>query len=149
MHKTFTELDQTLKTNPADSTAWYAKGDELANVGRHFEALICFEKALELQPNYGAAWVFRGAELIHLSRYKEALISCDRAIELDPKNTEAWIFKGAALQRLHRFAEAYVCYDRALGVRRRPLFSRLKQKLVSRSKSILLSVNSRRSFTCR
>jgi tetratricopeptide (TPR) repeat protein len=149
MHKSFTELDQTLKTNPADSTAWYEKGDELANAGRHAEALACFNRAVQLQPVYCAAWVFRGAELIHLGRYQEALESCDRALELEPKNTEAWIFKGAALQQLNRYDEAYACYDKALGVRRNSGLSKIKRKLISRLRSAFVSVNQNRSFTCR
>ena len=50
---------------------------------RYEEALVSFDRALELDVNDKWAWASRGDALDTLKRFEEALESFDRAIELD------------------------------------------------------------------
>lgn len=94
-------------------TAWYARGEALAQLGHYTQALTSFDQAIVCNSNTSEAWVFRGVVLIHLQRYEDALASCDRALEIQPSDREAWIFRGAALQHLGEYKGAYASYDRA------------------------------------
>jgi tetratricopeptide (TPR) repeat protein len=117
MHQPPASIDRSFaaETNVAD---WYARGEALANMNRHSEALTCFDQLLELQPDHHKAWTFRGVVLIHLGRNHEALASCDRALALHPQDPEAWMFRGVALYRLSQYQAAYASYDKALGIQR-------------------------------
>ena len=35
-----------------DRQGWLNRGKILANLGRHKEALVCYEKAIEIKPDY-------------------------------------------------------------------------------------------------
>lgn len=106
-------FNRAIQVQSDSYTAWYGRGDALANLKRYPEALLSFNRAIELVPDKPEAWTFRGVVLIHLEQYQEALDSCDRAIALNPDDREAWTFRGVALQRLGRYKEAYASYHKA------------------------------------
>lgn len=108
-------LEQVLQQSSSPNK-WYNQGEMLANLGRYEEALVCFDKAVEVQPDDYAAWVFRGVVIIHLNRPEDALKSCNKALEIQNSDVQAWIFRGVALHRLGRYAEAYDSYNKALGI---------------------------------
>jgi tetratricopeptide (TPR) repeat protein len=69
----------------------------LLKENKYGEALICFDKALELRPTFVDAWIARGDAHEDCD---EAFKCYDKAIDLDPKSAKAWNAKG--------------CYDRAI-----------------------------------
>jgi tetratricopeptide (TPR) repeat protein len=107
----------TLLEMVEDIQLCFEQGEQLANQGFYGEALIQFDRIIEVQPESVPAWIFRAVVLLHLDRYQEALESCDQALTLSPTDAEAWLFRGVALQRLNRYREAYACYENALGDR--------------------------------
>ncbi|MDX9972578.1 MAG: serine/threonine-protein kinase [FCB group bacterium] len=122
----------------AEQTAafWSNKGGSLTQLGRLEEALLCYDKALEIDSRrvrawggeagsvmyidgvplseYAQAWSGKGVTLAELDRHKEAITCFDRALETDPENEVVLSNKGASLEILGRLNEALVCYDRAL-----------------------------------
>jgi DNA-binding response OmpR family regulator/Flp pilus assembly protein TadD len=62
------------------------------------EAILFFDKALEIDPHFAAAWHDRGMSLRELARDEEALNSIDNAVELEPDNEE-FLFNRAELLR--------------------------------------------------
>ena len=99
-----------------DAVDFNNKGVSLANLGRHEEALTCYERALEINPRDGIAWSNKGVALADLGRYAEALTCFERALEINPRKSLAWSNKGLALKKLGRPAEALTCYERALEI---------------------------------
>ena len=93
---------------------WTNKGTSLDTLGRHEEAIRCFDKALELDPRFVGAWSNKGNSLTDLGRNEEAILCCDKALELDPRNVDAWNNKGNSLNSLERFEEAIRCFDKAM-----------------------------------
>ena len=93
---------------------WSNKGFSLDSLGRHEEALRCFDKALELDPRDAAVWNNKGTSLGSLGRHEEAIRCYDKALELDPQHTSAWYNKGTVFSGLRRHEEAIRCYDKAL-----------------------------------
>ena len=99
-----------------DAVDFNNKGVSLANLGRHEEALTCYERALEINPRDGIAWSNKGVALADLGRHAEALTCFERALEISPRYLTAWSNKGLALKKLGRHAEALTCYERALQI---------------------------------
>jgi tetratricopeptide (TPR) repeat protein len=93
---------------------WFNKGNALLNLGNNEEAIVCYEKAIELDPNDAYAWNNKGLSLSNLARYEEAIKSYDKAIELDPNDATVFYNKGAILYNLARYEEAIKSYDKAI-----------------------------------
>jgi tetratricopeptide (TPR) repeat protein len=100
----------------AELDAWQLlnKGAGLSQLGRHQEAISCYDRALELDPGLESAWTAKGVALGELKRLKEALTCYDRTLELNPDSADALSNKGVILRALKRIEEATACYDRAL-----------------------------------
>ena len=67
--------DEFAVVNQSDPIEWTKKGVALYNQGKDDDALICFEKALELNSSFMKAWCDKGNALESLGRYDEALDS--------------------------------------------------------------------------
>jgi Flp pilus assembly protein TadD len=111
------ELEQALDLLPGMTVAWQDKGKALSALGRHEEALACFEQALALASNdpsaSGEILVPQGETLTAMGRHEEALACFDRALEISPFYMQAWYGKGQALSGLGRYSDALACYERA------------------------------------
>ncbi|MFM6040515.1 MAG: CHAT domain-containing protein, partial [Sphaerospermopsis kisseleviana] len=68
--------------------------------GRHEEAIISYNKAIEINPDFYQAWHARGGALHNLMQYEEALASYDKALEIKPDYHYAWIGRGNAVFNL-------------------------------------------------
>jgi len=47
--------DMVIARNQSNFMAWYYKGTTLSKMGRYDEAIVCFDRALEIKPDYTAA----------------------------------------------------------------------------------------------
>ena len=81
-----------------DHNSWYSAGNERAKDGDNEDALIAYDKALELDPNHVSAWNNKGIVLSRLKRFDEAIVCYDKAIEIDPKYANAWYNKAKAMR---------------------------------------------------
>lgn len=84
------------------------------NLGRHIEAIIAFDKALEINPKFTETWHGKGAALYKLGRFDSAIECFDKALEINPNFIEAWNNKGTALYNLGKRDSAIECFDKAL-----------------------------------
>jgi tetratricopeptide (TPR) repeat protein len=101
----------------ADEVVFNNEGVFLSDLGRHREALRCFERAIEVNPSYANLWCNKGRTLRAMGRNLEALECYDRAIACAPDEATLWGNKGNCLRDLHRGDEALRCYERALALR--------------------------------
>jgi tetratricopeptide (TPR) repeat protein len=119
------------------------KGNALRNLGRHGEAIDCYEKAIgiyrrlveegrvELENDLAMALVNKGVALSDLARHGEAIDCYEEAIgiyrrlveegrvELENDLARGLVNKGVALRNLGRHGEAIDCYEEAIGIYRR------------------------------
>jgi tetratricopeptide (TPR) repeat protein len=49
-----------IKIGEVDANIWYKRGNTNQRLGRHDEALKCYDKAVEMNPNYVMAWIKKG-----------------------------------------------------------------------------------------
>jgi tetratricopeptide (TPR) repeat protein len=95
---------------------WNNKGGSLAALGRHAEAISCYDQALAIDQRNAQAWNNKGNALTALGRFAEAIGCFDQALAINPRYGSAWQNKGAVLDALGRHAEAIGCFDQALAI---------------------------------
>ncbi len=88
-----------------DHNSWYNTGNENAKNGNNDDALIAYEKALEIDPNHVSSWNNKGIILSRVKRFEESIACYDKAIELNPEYANAWYNKANALRN---FAQSLV-----------------------------------------
>lgn len=69
---------------------WFDEGIELMRARKHQEAIIRFEKVVELDPEYPKVWFHLGFLYSHLYDKKKTMEYYRKALEMDPKDYEAW-----------------------------------------------------------
>ena len=95
---------------------WNNKGGSLAALGRHEEAIRCYDAALEIDSELPKVWNNKGSALSAMGRSKQALECFDRALAIDPRFAMAFENKGRELHILGRLEEALHCCDKAVAL---------------------------------
>ena len=78
------------------------RGDSLKALGRHKDAIQCFDKALENNSDHTEVLIAKG--------------DLRNALEIAPYNVAALISKGDSLGALGRHKDASRCFDKALEI---------------------------------
>lgn len=103
-----TELD------PKNAFAWFNKGNNLAELGKHEEAIQAYEKTIELNPKDSDAWFNKGNSFEDLGKHEEAIQAYEKVIELNPKDPDAWFNKGNCFADIGKYEEAIRAYEKAI-----------------------------------
>ncbi len=72
------------------------------------EAILAYNKAIEINPEYTEAWTDKAFSLYILGRYDEALDCFEIAIEIDPEYAMAWFLKGSLLYELGEYENSLI-----------------------------------------
>ena len=86
-------------------------GSVLKQAGHLDEALLVFDKTIQLKPDDPLLWCRFAGILVALGRNAEALLSYQQALKLDPHHWEAAYHCGELLHRSERFEEALSYFD--------------------------------------
>ena len=106
-----------LSFHPENSDAWANKGFSLSVLGKHNEAIECFDKALELTPSLPQLILLnKGNTLINLQEYKEAILNFNSALDKDRKLVYAWNAKAIAYNSLNMPERALKCCEESLKI---------------------------------
>jgi tetratricopeptide (TPR) repeat protein len=100
-----------VNTNSAQE--YFSKAADLAKLGKHAEAVSCYETGLRLDPKNAAAWFNMGHSIGFLGRHQDVVKCCDRALEINPHFPPLWILKGLGLLSMERFRDAMDCFQQA------------------------------------
>ena len=73
-----------------DSKYYFDKANIFCLEGKYEEAIVYYNKAIELDPNNSAAYYNKGSVKADLGEYEEAIKYYDMAIELDHNYTYAY-----------------------------------------------------------
>jgi tetratricopeptide (TPR) repeat protein/S1-C subfamily serine protease len=105
------------KSPPSFAPPWRSKGWLLSVLNKHQEALISFDKVLELDPKAEkedfALHLLRGISLGELERYPEAIAAYTQAIKINP---HPWAYnnRGNVYFRLEDYQKAIADYTQAI-----------------------------------
>ena len=64
---------ETIRLDPQDPTAFYARGISYAALGQHAKALADYAKAIDISPKYADAYFSRGVSYSILEEYGKAI----------------------------------------------------------------------------
>jgi tetratricopeptide (TPR) repeat protein len=110
-------LENKINSN-THSNVFFEIAHSFYTLEKYEEAIIAYDKALQIKPEYYEAWNNRGSILCdHLGRYEEAIASFDRALEIKLEYYKAWHNRGNALGNLGRNEEAIASFDQALQIK--------------------------------
>ncbi|HUB67069.1 MAG TPA: tetratricopeptide repeat protein [Candidatus Methylacidiphilales bacterium] len=104
----------TLAKNPDCWMGHNNLGNIFAEQGQIDDAMVEYQKALDLNPNYPDAQNDLGAELLQKGRMDEAIAHFRKALEIDPDYSEVHYNLGFALLQEGRAGEAIVEFQNAL-----------------------------------
>ncbi|MEW5937880.1 MAG: tetratricopeptide repeat protein, partial [Candidatus Thermoplasmatota archaeon] len=99
---------------------WNMEGVALALDGKEHDALLCFDRAVQLDPQYWVGWNNRGVIALQDDELKLAAKYIDRAIDLVREAPEPWGNRAYLLGRQERYEEAVECLDEALTAAQEP-----------------------------
>ena len=88
------------------------KGFDLFKQTLYQDAIVEFDKALELNSNYKEAYYNKALSLFLLNQHAESITAIDRALEISQKYSKALNLKGLILSSLDRFYEASLEYEK-------------------------------------
>jgi Flp pilus assembly protein TadD len=99
---------------PKRSAAWNLLGRSQLSRGQRKEAIVSFEKSVELNPKSSFAYNNLGLALLYDGRYDDAVDALEEATSLDP--VEPYMFNnlGMAYEHLDRLDEARDAYRQAV-----------------------------------
>jgi tetratricopeptide (TPR) repeat protein len=106
----------TIDRNPAGWLAQNNLGDTLFKKGRINEAIIQFQKALELQPNYEESHSGIALALIQKGDMDEAISHFKRAVEIQPGDAKAQYNLGHVLLLVGQLDEAIVHLEKGVTI---------------------------------
>ncbi|WP_218814290.1 tetratricopeptide repeat protein [Rickettsiella endosymbiont of Dermanyssus gallinae] len=90
------------------------EGNAFFKQSKFREALICYEKAIQIDREIAPFWFNKGLVLIQLERLDEALASIDEALKIDGRYLKAWLQKASILHNKKKYYEAAQCYQQVL-----------------------------------
>ncbi|MBU4175992.1 MAG: tetratricopeptide repeat protein [Actinobacteria bacterium] len=105
----------------SDKKKWKAgsnlgKAQARATLGKPYEAIKYFDKALSIEPDMEVVWCEKSMCLAEIGRIDEAIECLDKALSIDPNSLPAWTNKGSCFGMLGRYREALECYDNAISI---------------------------------
>ena len=91
-------------------------GESFARKGKIDEAIVEFEKALEMRPHYVEAYTNLGAAYGQKGMIDQSISASKRAIELDPTSATAYYNLGNAFGKSGDYEEAFAAFFTAIGL---------------------------------
>ncbi len=106
----------SIKKSPGKGRPYNNRGDALVDEKRFEEALLDFDKAIELLPKYAMAYYNRGNLYQKQKKYEQALADFNYAIRYRRDFDKAYNNRGTLYKETNRLDEALVDYDRAISL---------------------------------
>src|SRR6266702_6218466 len=93
---------------------WMKKGNTHYDTKQYKEAIVNYDRAVQLDQNYAIAYNQRGNAYYYLKEYQKAIADYNRAIELDPTMVVAYNSRGNVYYALKEYQKAIVDYNRGI-----------------------------------
>lgn len=130
MYKTINQIDiwhdsvslwtHEIRLFPTEPAAYNNRGNAYKEQGYLQEALMDYDKAIELKPRYAEAYNNRGIIYYRLGNHEQALMNYNKAIELNPTYAISYNNRGALYDSLGNYDRAIADYND--GIKANPRF---------------------------
>jgi protein O-mannosyl-transferase len=108
------DLEESLRRNPDDASAWTNLGNVLIDVGQLSDAEQVFRRAIGADSTNAAAWSHLGIVLAMRGATGPALAALDRAVEHDPRSARVRNNRGNVRHAAGDLAGSRADYDAAV-----------------------------------
>jgi len=105
VNATQTEVDELLKN-----------AYEIALMQNYEEAIIIYDKILEIDPTNTKGLSYKAASLAAIGELSDALVLVNKALEIDPENVDALNNKGMILGMMKNYEEALIYLDKVIEI---------------------------------
>ncbi len=135
-------IEQALKIDSNNAVYWGLLGDLELNMKKYDEALLWYNKSLEIEPSSSWNLSQKGEALSELERHKEALDCFYMSVKLSP---DVYVFSamGIQLNNLHRYEEAINYFDQSLMIEPQYVLA-----IGNKSRSLRLLKNYEEALAC-
>ena len=89
-------------------------GESLARKGKIDEAIVEFERAIEMRPDYVEAYTKLGAAYGQEGMIDQSISASKRSVELDPQNATGYNNLGNAFGKEGNYEEAFAAFYKAI-----------------------------------
>lgn len=97
-----------------DTECINTKGWAYLKDGNFEEALICFNRSVELDPQSTYSWSSRGTALLKLNRTAESYSSFKKSLDISSDNPGAWEGIGWAYQKMGQNEDAFNAFNEGI-----------------------------------
>ena len=84
------QADTQNLTKVKDENTWISKGNSFAKIGKHEEAIWCYDEAIKIKPDSASIRYNKGTILARIGKHEEAIWCYDEALRLSPNYIEAF-----------------------------------------------------------
>ena len=99
--------------NKNNLTSLLAKGSNLVNQNKLYEAEAIFTKVIKLDPNWAEAWNKRATVLYLLGEFQKSQNDIDKVLELEERHFGALAGQGLVNIQLKNYEKAIMSYEKA------------------------------------
>jgi tetratricopeptide (TPR) repeat protein len=92
------------------------KGLSYGFKGQWAEAIVEYDKAIEINPRYDWAYFSRGGIYVFKGQYDKAIADYNKAIEINPRYAEAYISRGGTYLTKRQYDKAIADYNKAIEI---------------------------------
>ena len=110
------ELSGESKIADQTSARQHQEGITYQKLGKHEQAIVCFDEAIRINELDHTAWHRKGISLNALGRYDEAIQCFERAIHINSRDKFAWNHRALSLCRLGKHREAIDSCNQAIKI---------------------------------
>jgi tetratricopeptide (TPR) repeat protein len=87
------------------------KGAALGTIGKLYESIYCYDKAIEINSKYEEVWYNKGSTLGNFGKIEEALHCYNKTLQMNQKHSGAWYNKGLILKKLGKNNDAIKAFQ--------------------------------------
>jgi len=110
----FTILTPKETLAAVDASSYFVKGNQYLANHQYSEAIIEYQKALQINPYYKEAYLNLGNAFQAIQLFKEAISQYQKAIKLDKEYVDAYINLGQCYEKQNRLEKAKATIKKAL-----------------------------------
>ncbi len=97
-----------------DIGAWFSKGNHLRETGRSRDAIVCYQKVIDIRPDVPEAYNNLGIIFSSRDEISKAISCFQRAVKVDPDFEEAYYNLGNIYKKVNDIPKAVLCYEQSL-----------------------------------
>jgi cytochrome c-type biogenesis protein CcmH/NrfG len=130
-------LESVAKANPKNKDAWIALGNVQMDAQRFADAIVAYQRALEIDPKNVDVRVDMGTCYRGENQPEKAIEEYKKALQINPRHPNAWMNSGVVYAHdLNRPAEAIKAFEKYLEIAPNALNAQQVRAEIERLKSM-------------